>query len=55
VSNEVEHKPFVLEEVLEMPFRTDVVQEHYVCIAHLEQLFESIQQLTEQWTTVIGN
>lgn len=52
VSKAVEHKPFVLEEVLEMPFRTDVVQEHYVCIADFEQLFESIQQLTEQWTTV---
>ena len=57
VSNAVEHKPFVLKEVLEMPFRTDVVQEHYVCIPHFEHLFESIQQLTEQWTTtaVTGN
>lgn len=57
VSTAVEHKPFVLDEVLEMPFRTDVVQEHYVCIPHFEQLFESIQQLTEQWTTttVTGN
>ncbi|MDH4472457.1 MAG: phenylalanine-4-hydroxylase [Fluviicola sp.] len=57
VSKAVEHKSFILEEVLEMPFRTDVVQEHYVCIPHFEQLFESIQQLTEQWTTltVTGN
>ncbi len=57
VSAVVEHRPFVLEEVLEMPFRTDVVQEQYVCIQGFEQLFGSIQQLTEQWTsiTVTGN
>ncbi|MES2556662.1 MAG: phenylalanine-4-hydroxylase [Bacteroidota bacterium] len=56
VSKAVEHKLFIVEDVLEMPFRTDVIQEHYVCIPHFEQLFESIQQLTEQWntTTVTG-
>lgn len=54
VSPRVEHQPFVLEEVLEMPFRTDVVQEKYLCIGDFSELFQSIQILQEQWTCVIG-
>jgi len=55
ISTEVEHRAFQLEEVLQEPFRTDVVQEHYSCIESFDVLFQSIQQLQEKWTCLIGN
>lgn len=54
VSESVEKIPFLMEQVLEKPFRTDVVQDAYVTIPTFEQLFQSIQLLKEQWTYVTG-
>lgn len=55
VSQEVEHLPFVLENVLRMPFRTDSVQEHYVCISDFEELFASLQETAATWMYAIGS
>lgn len=53
-SGEATLKGFALDEVMQMPFRTDVVQEHYVCIRNFEQLFASLQQTAASWNCLIG-
>ncbi len=48
-------RPFVLEEVLALPFRTDVVQEEYICIDSFRTLTGSIDVMQQLWLPVIGN
>jgi len=53
-STTADYLPFHLGEVLEKEFRTDVVQESYICINSFDTLFGSLQLLDEKWTEVIG-
>lgn len=48
-------RPFVLDEVLALPFRTDVVQEEYICIDSFRTLTGSIELLQQAWLPVLGN
>jgi phenylalanine-4-hydroxylase len=54
VSGDVGYLPFRLEDVLKKEFRTDVVQEAYICIESFGALFEALQLLEERWTEVVG-
>lgn len=55
VSGEVEYRSFAMEEVMHCPFRTDVVQEHYVCISGFDALFDSLKKVEEKWLQTVGN
>ncbi len=44
--------PFNMLEVLQKPFRTDVVQEEYICIDSFEQLFEALKILKNELVCV---
>lgn len=54
VSGAVEYRSFHMDEVMNTPFRTDVVQEHYVCIPGFDALFESLKKVEEKWLQTIG-
>ena len=54
VSGTVEYRPFEMESVMNAPFRTDVVQEHYVCITGFDALFMFLKKVEEKWQQAIG-
>jgi len=54
VSGEVDYQAFNIEEVMALDFRTDVVQETYVCISGFEELINSIQLIEEKWLQTVG-
>lgn len=43
---------FDMEDVLKRPFRTDVIQEAYICIDNFDTLLGSIKILQEKWLTI---
>ena len=45
----VKVSPFDLETILNKPFETDHVQNHYFVINSYEQLFEAILSLKKEW------
>lgn len=49
LSNANEKLDFDIERVIHQEFRTDVVQSTYFVIESLEQLFDSIVELTKEW------
>lgn len=56
--NTVEVSPFDLETILNKPFETDHVQNHYFVINSYEQLFEAILNLKNDWineSTIVLN
>lgn len=55
VSGAVEYQTFQIEEVMARDFRTDVVQETYVCISGFDALFQSLQLIEEKWLQTVGN
>lgn len=55
VSGEVAYHSFDMDRVMKSPFRTDVVQEHYVCITGFDTLFESLKKVEEKWLQTVGN
>jgi phenylalanine-4-hydroxylase len=51
---EVLKKKFNLNEVIETEFRTDIVQDHYVCIDSFDELFHSFNSFKKQVACHIG-
>lgn len=54
VSLDVNKLKFEMEIVTNKPFRTDVVQEEYVCVDSFDALFSAILQLKNEWSCAIG-
>jgi phenylalanine-4-hydroxylase len=55
IGNSVKVSPFDLEAILNQPFETDHVQNHYFLIASYEQLFEAIMNLKKEWVKASMN
>lgn len=54
ISQDVRKITFTMEEVLQKTFKTDEVQEEYVCIDSFETLFQSLIHLNEQVVCQLG-
>jgi len=50
ISGNVPVQDFDIEQVMNTEFRTDVMQSHYVVIESFEQLFESLLNVTKEWS-----
>jgi phenylalanine-4-hydroxylase len=52
--HDVRKTPFEMDQILEKPFKTDEIQNEYICIDSFEQLFSSIQALNSERACQIG-